>query len=138
MGEGERSSVGETADAGYQIGVRRTLTCSAEQLWDLLLSGAGTRVWLGGAVDIAEGTRFSLDDGTSGMISVFRSGSHIRLTWQPLNRPTPTTLQIRVIPAKTGTTLAIHQERLRDGEERTAMRAHWRRVIEELSGRLPA
>lgn len=129
----ETREVGKTADVGYQIGVRRTLSCGEEDLWSLILSPAGMSVWLGGAIELADGASYTLDDGTRGEVRVYKPWSHIRLTWQPEGWARPSTVQVRVGAASRGTTLSFHQENLADGEARTAMKAHWERVIEKLS-----
>ncbi len=130
---GERGGVGKTARAGYEIGVRRTLPCAEEQLWALLLSPEGLRTWLGGPAEIAEGAPFTLDNGTSGEIRVYKPWSHIRLIWQPAGWVDPSTLQVRVMPAAHGTTVGIHQEQLGGEEERERMKAHWEQVIGRLA-----
>jgi len=135
---GERGGVGKTARAGYEIGVRRTLSCSDEQLWALLLSPEGLRTWLGGAAEIAGGAPFALDNGTSGEIKVYKPWSHIRLTWQPAGWAEPSTLQVRVIPASRGTTVSFHHEHLSGAAEREAMKAHWERVVGRLAEMLSA
>jgi uncharacterized protein YndB with AHSA1/START domain len=132
----ELDAVGRTADAGWQVGVRRTLPFSEERIWAVLLAPEGLQAWLGGPAEIAEGTPYTLENGTSGRIGVYKPWSHIRLTWQPEGWAQPSTLQVRVIPAKTGTTLSFHHEQLRGETERTAMKARWERVIERLAAML--
>lgn len=132
------SEVGKTADVGYQIGVSRTLPCSEEAIWGLLLSAEGQAIWLGGPIEVEEGARYTLADGASGEVRVYKPWSHLRLTWQPPGWARPSLIQLRVIPAKTGTTLSFHQEHLRDGAARAEMKGRWERVIEELLGKLPA
>jgi uncharacterized protein YndB with AHSA1/START domain len=39
--------IGKTKDAGWQIGVSRTLAHPADKVWELLTSERGTAVWLG-------------------------------------------------------------------------------------------
>lgn len=125
--------VGKTADVGYQIGVRRTLPCGEEVLWSLIVSPAGMAIWLGGAIDLAEGATYTLADGTRGQVRVYKPWSHIRLTWHPPGWTRPSTVQVRVGAASRGTTISFHQEHLPDSAARTAMKAHWEGVIEELS-----
>ncbi len=134
---GKPRDVGQTARAGYQVGVRRTVPCSEEQLWALLLSPEGMRVWLGGETEIVAGRSFRLDNGTSGEIRVYEPGSHIRLTWQPRGWATPSTLQVRVIAAQRGTTVSFHQEKLSGAAARTAMKTRWEGVIGQLAEMLP-
>ena len=130
---GEMPTVGKTADVGYQIGVRRTLPCDEEALWSLILSPEGQTIWLGGAIDLADGARYALDNGTVGQVRVYKPWSHIRLTWQPRGWARPSTVQVRVITASRGTTLSFHQDQLVDATTRTAMKAHWEEVIARLA-----
>jgi len=44
-----RRETGETADAGYQVGVQMVVPLERGELWDLLISPAGVRTWLGRA-----------------------------------------------------------------------------------------
>jgi uncharacterized protein YndB with AHSA1/START domain len=132
----ERTDIGKTADAGYQIGVRRTVPASEERVWAALLSPAGLRVWLGGVAGLEEGARFSFPNGVTGQIRVHKPWSHLRLTWQRPDWETPSYVQVKVIPARTGTTLSFHQDHLGGPADRQAMKAHWERVIERLSEEL--
>ncbi len=124
--------VGQTAESGFQIGVRRTLPYSEDALWSAVLSPEGMRIWLGGPTELESGAAYSLENGTTGQIRVYAPGSHLRLTWQPSGWERPSVVQIRVIPAKKGTTLSFHQEQLDGASTREAMRAHWEDVIARL------
>ena len=99
-------------DAGYQIGVRRTLPASEERLWALLRSPEGQRVWLGGVTDLEPGSRFAFADGIRGEIRVHRPWSHLRLTWQLPAWEAPSIVQVRVLAARSGATLSFHQDHL--------------------------
>lgn len=133
---GAERPVGKTADVGYQIGVRRTVPHGEEAVWTALLSPAGLATWLGGVVELEEGTRFAFDDGTRGEIRVHKPWSHLRLTWQPPGWARPSAVQLRVIPARGGTTISFHQDHLASGEVRAAMKAHWEEVIARLAALL--
>lgn len=125
--------VGRTQSVGYQIGVRRTLPVGEEGVWTALLSPEGLAIWLGGTARLERGEPYTLANGTVGDVRALKEGSHIRLTWQPRGWARPSTLQVRVIPAATGTTLSFHQEQLVGPDEREAMRAHWEGVIGQLA-----
>jgi uncharacterized protein YndB with AHSA1/START domain len=71
------------ADVGDQIGVRRTLSFSEDQLWTALRSPEGLKVWLGGVTALEPGTRFAFPDGAAGEIRAHTPWSHLRLTRQP-------------------------------------------------------
>jgi hypothetical protein len=53
------------------------------------------------------------------------------LTWQPPDWSHDTTLQLTVLPAATGTTIAFHQDRLASAAERAEMLAHWTAVLDD-------
>jgi hypothetical protein len=86
-----RRAVGETADAGFQIGVQRTLPFPALQVWELMLSPRGLPVWLGriGRLRLAKGARYRTREGASGELRSYEPGGHLRLSWQPAgwNKP---------------------------------------------------
>ena len=132
----EARAVGKTTDVGYQIGVRRTLPCGEEALWSLILSPEGQTIWVGGAIELEDGARYALDNGTIGQVRVYKPWSHIRLTWQPQGWARPSTVQVRVIAASGGTTLSFHQDQLADGDARSAMKEHWEGVIAQLAAKL--
>lgn len=48
----EEHPVGLTRDAGFQIGVSRTLPHPPEAVWDLLTSPEGAALWLGPGADL--------------------------------------------------------------------------------------
>ena len=89
--------VGQTAQAGFQIGVRKTLPFTPDEIWSALLSPEGTSIWLGGPAEIVQGAEYRLENGTSGRFTVYTPGSHVRLTWQPAGWDRPSVVQVRVI-----------------------------------------
>lgn len=128
------SLVGLTRDNDWQIGVRRTLPYPAATIWDVLVSDSGRERWLGpgAALPTEPRTAYRTSNRTTGEVRSYDPGRLIRLTWQPSDWDTASTLQIRLIAAPNGTTLSIHQERLDSAERRTAMRSHWSEVIDRL------
>lgn len=49
----------------------------------------------------------------------------LRATYHPPEWDGPATLQLRAIPARTGTTLAVHLEGMPGADAREAMRRRW-------------
>lgn len=129
---------GLTRDAGWQIGVSRTLPVDVADAWRFVVSTAGLRVWLGDDVNtpLAKGQQFTTADGTVCEIRSLHDEDRIRLTWQPPGRPRPATVQLALTPAKSGTTFRFHTERLVDADEREHMRAHWKGVLDAIQGSL--
>ncbi|GAB3350984.1 SRPBCC domain-containing protein [Amycolatopsis echigonensis] len=128
-------SVGQTKDAGWQIGVSKTVGRSAEEVWDFLTSAEGVAIWLGEGVTVhpEPGVGYKTADGIRGETRSFREMDRIRLTWQPPGWSHDTTLQLAVRASGPGKAmLRIHQERLADAAERERQRRHWQGVLAEL------
>jgi uncharacterized protein YndB with AHSA1/START domain len=125
--------VGQTRDTGFHIGVRRTFPIRQLQAWELLTSPRGARAWLGHAPDLefAKNATFRLPDGTTGKVTVYVPGSHLRLTWQP-GWPRASIMQLRVIPSGERTAIAFHQEHLPGPAERDQRRAHFAAALDKL------
>lgn len=72
--------VGETADAGFQVGVQRTLPVANDALWEFLCSAEGRRLWLGGGTSFEPepGTTYEADDGTVGEVRTVKAGERLR------------------------------------------------------------
>ena len=129
-------AVGQTADAGYQIGVQKTLPVSQEVAWDLLVAGPGRDIWLGktGPIEWRKGETYHTSDGRSGEVRSAAAGQRVRVTWAHPDLARPSTLQVMLIPAGAGekTSIRFHQERLSGPEERERMRQHWRETLRRL------
>jgi len=131
--------VGQTKDAGFQIGVSRTVAGQPDVVWELLTGAVGLAVWLGeGAVLGTErGTPYRTADGTSGQLRSRHAVDRVRLTWRPASWSHDTTLQVTVRPGAEGrTSVRFHQDRLAGPEEREQQRAHWAGVLDRLEREL--
>jgi len=100
--------VGKTKDAGWQIGVSRTVDLTPEQVWARI---EDTATWLGETADD---------------VRSFRPLDRIRVGWKG------TIAQVAISSARTGTTVRFHQERLTGPDERERQRAHWSAVLDRL------
>lgn len=128
---------GETKDAGFQIGVQRMIEQPQDKIWQLLISPAGTKLWLGDVRNLKfqKGETFKTKEGLSGEIRSVTKDEKLRLTWHPEERSQATTLQIYLLcnrntPNKTN--LRFHHEKLADAEERQAMKLHWQEVLNKI------
>lgn len=125
--------IGKTRDAGWQIGVSRTIHRPAGEIWSFLTSPAGVAIWLGEGGTLEPGAGYRTADGVQGETRSFRAGDRVRLTWQPPGWAHDTTLQLTVSAAGEGKArLTVHQERLADAAERERQRTHWQGVMAEL------
>ena len=129
---------GQTKDAGWEVGVRKTVDAPLPIVWTFLL-GAGLPLWLGNtALTLEKGAPYQTDDEISGTVISYTDGLRIRLTWRPEEWNHDSTLQLTVGEAATGTTIGSHQERLTGREERKIMLGHWKDVVQTLDDAIAA
>jgi uncharacterized protein YndB with AHSA1/START domain len=137
----QRREVGRTRDAGWQIGVSKTVDRPVGEVWAFLTSPAGMAIWLGeGVTALSEkGAGYETTTGVTGETRSFRELDRVRLTWRPPGWSHDTTLQLTVRPAGDGRArLVVHQERLADAAEREQQRRHWQGVVTALVAALTA
>ena len=134
MTRSNEKPIGLTQNAGFQIGVRRTLPISVEEAWERLTSDEGIEMWLGAntGVHLSKGSQYKLPDGTAGEVRVVTPNSHLRITWQPPGWLRPSIIQLRVIANGERAVVAFHQEHLPGSEEREARRAYFAAVLDAL------
>ncbi|MEM6803038.1 MAG: SRPBCC domain-containing protein [Bacteroidota bacterium] len=123
---------------GFQFGLRKTLPLSRDKIWDFLFSERGLGIWLGRLTTGFEIKKpYETEDGIRGFVRVLNPNSHIRINWRKKEWENISTLQIRVISQKENkATLAIHQEKLLDPEQRAEMKEHWDTIMTKLSQEL--
>lgn len=127
------NQVGKTKDVGFQFGIRKTFPVSTEKVWDFLFSKNGLKIWLGKLKNELEIKKeYETENGITGLIRVFNANSHIRLNWKPKNWENMSTIQIRVIGNQEKTTVAIHQEKLLNAEQRAEMKEHWNEIMNKI------
>lgn len=134
--KGNPRDTGKTKDAGWEVGVRRTVAVPVDVAWQFLL-GDGLPLWLGNTKLVLEkGAAWETDDDIRGHIISYTDRFRLRTTWQPGEWDHDSTLQLTVKEAATGTTIGFHQERLSGREERRIMLGHWKEVVEKLDDAL--
>ena len=126
--------VGLTQDVGWEVGASRTFPLTLEAAWDRMLSPAGLAIWLGEGVPLplAKGDTYETADGTVGEIRSVRPLDRVRLTWRPADREQEATLQFAISATSTGCSIHFHVEHLVSAEDREAVRAHLRGVLDRL------
>ena len=128
-----RNTPGQKNDAGWDVGVRKTVDTAPQNLWSYLV-GEGLPLWLGeiDSLPTKKGVRYQTKDGVRGTIRAFTPGKQIRLTWQPEDWPHDTTLQVTVSKSGPGSIVEFHHEELADRDERRMMLGHWHNVTDSL------
>ncbi len=126
-------ATGLTKDAGWQIGVSRTLPHSPDDVWSLVSGPEGIALWLGADADLVpeRGAPYRTASGVTGEVRSYRPGDRIRVTHGT------TIVQVTVTSPGAGrTVLGFHQERMASAEERERQRAHWRQVLDRIADAL--
>ncbi|MBH5335470.1 SRPBCC domain-containing protein [Streptomyces pactum] len=134
---------GLTKDAGWQIGVARTLDAPLPVVWDFISGPEGLALWLGpgAGLDPRKGARYETADGATGEVRGYRARDRVRVTHRLPGQERETTVQVTVSPAGGDaaagrTVLRFHQERLADAGERAGRREHWRSVLDAVAAAL--
>lgn len=132
-----KRQTGQTKEAGFQFGIRKTFPVSVEQAWDFLLSESGLKIWLGELQSTFEINKpYQTKAGVEGLVRVFTPYSHIRLNWKKKHWTNRSTVQVRTIGKLQKTTISFHQEKLLGSEQRSEMKEYWNKVILKISDEL--
>lgn len=126
---------GQTADAGFQVGVQKTMPVDAERLWHFLIGPEGLSIWLGDGIrsfKLEKGLAYQTQDGTVGEIRSVAPTERLRLTWHPAHWETSSTLQLYFLAKGDKTALRFHHEKLADSKHRSEMKAHWQDVLKKI------
>jgi uncharacterized protein YndB with AHSA1/START domain len=121
--------LGQTADAGFQVGVRRTIDAALDEAWELVTENP--ELWLGDdpRITFEKGARYA-----RGEVRVVKPGDRIRMTWQPDGWEAPATLQVTFLESKPGrTSIGFHLEKLPDSAAREEMRERFRTALDRLA-----
>lgn len=124
-----KRTLGQTQDAGFEIGIQRTISIDSAELWEWLLSAEGAEVWLGIRTEIParKGASFLSRDGSYEVRSIVE-GRKIRLRKTYDN--SASTIQLYLTPKKEKTALLVHHERLEDSTQREKMKRHWQNTLQ--------
>jgi uncharacterized protein YndB with AHSA1/START domain len=125
---------GLTRDAGWEIGVSRSLPVTIDEAWTFLVSDHGVALWLGAGAALPDHPKepIATADGGSGELRSFRPLDRVRIRWQPGGWDHPTIVQCTVSGGTARTTIRFHQEHLADSTERERQRSHWRAVMDRV------
>ncbi|GAA3005100.1 SRPBCC domain-containing protein [Kitasatospora albolonga] len=126
--------IGLTKDAGWQIGVSRTLPHPVALVWEFVSSAEGLALWLGPGTELTpeRGAPYRTGQGVTGEVRGYRPRERIRVTHGS------GTVQVAMVPTGDGsrTVLRFHQDRMADAAERERQRAHWKAVMDLVAAAL--
>lgn len=125
--------VGLTKDAGFQIGVAKSLPLPVGEVWRFITSPEGLTLWLGDVwrIEPRRGATYRTTQGITGEVRGYEEGRRIRLTHRPPGS-WETTVQVTLSRKGDRTVLGFHQERMSSAAERTEQREHWLSVTERI------
>jgi uncharacterized protein YndB with AHSA1/START domain len=128
--------LGQTADAGFQVGVRTTVRAAVSAVWEALVSPAGKSLWLGSkTAELSAKAGYRGAGRVSGEVRVVKPRDRVRFTRAaPGGAASTVQIALEAVGAAK-TTITFHHDKLQSSEEREAMRGHWKGVAERL-GRL--
>src|SRR6478735_7954693 len=116
--------IGQTKDAGFQIGVKKTFSIGLESAWDFMFSQKGLALWLGlpEAQTLVLGDNYKTIDGIEGKVTVLKDFSHVRMSYKKPEWANSCALQVRLINSKGKVTISFHQDHLLDLSQRNEMK----------------
>jgi uncharacterized protein YndB with AHSA1/START domain len=129
-----KTPTGKTRDAGWEIGVSRTVNHPVERVWDVLTSRRGLATWLGAGArpNPEKRATYTSTDGTTGEVRSWHPRDRIRATWRPAGWDHDSTVQVAVAGRGEKTRITLHQERLASARERETQREHWQAVMDRI------
>jgi uncharacterized protein YndB with AHSA1/START domain len=126
--------IGETKDAGFQFGLRKTFHTSFKDVWKFMFSPQGLGIWLGTLEnELKVKAPYKTKEGIEGEIRLLKQYSHIRLTWKKKEWHNVSQLQVRVIDNNGKAVISFHHDHLVGPDQRNEVKEYWNRVMEELS-----
>lgn len=132
----DRTPVGLTRDAGWELGVRRTIAASPEETWRHLLA-EWLPAWLGvDTVPQMVGAPLRRGREARGRVVGCHVGRRVRVRWTPEMLDHETVFQVTLLEAPAGTTVAVHQERLLGPAARQSLLEHWTGRLDALVGQV--
>src|SRR4051812_2233192 len=93
---GAGMTVGHTKDAGWQIGVSRTIPYDVGSVWAAVVANAGEWLGRGAVVPDEVGVAWTAADGSGGELRSRRELDRVRLTHRAAGASYETTVQVAV------------------------------------------
>lgn len=136
---------GRDLKGNYSVLTTRTFHLPPAKVWKKLVSPEGIRAWLRPMDDVIlkEGQGFEIEGGVFGEVRKVkvdpkgRAGRFVRMTWQEIDWPKPTTLEVYVYDRQNGSCiLAFQHTKLRDGRLREPLKERWKSSLEDFTALL--
>lgn len=129
---------GQASSGDYQVSVQRTLPIGSRELWAWMTEAQAMESWLGGAIELAEGSAFELPGGGAGEVRVVRAGERLRLFLRLPELQSRSTLEVTLMPSgEARTALRFQHRQLATAAERDRMRERWRAAVGRIADGMP-
>lgn len=108
------------------VHVTRTVPCSAEHVWECLITREGTEALLGpGAFLGSKGETWRSEDGTHGVVRSYHPLEQLRVSWHGSEDDPASLVDLHLVPDGDATRLDLVHERLHDGDDPDGLRRRW-------------
>ena len=117
------------------VHVTRTVPCSAEHVWECLITREGTEALLGpGAFLGSKGETWRSEDGSHGVVRSYHPLEQLRVSWHGTEDAPPSLVDLHLVRDADGTRLDLVHERLHDGDDADGLRRRWDEALGRLAG----
>lgn len=113
----------------------RTFPLSQKKLWAFVASEEGQNLWLKplSPFDFKPKSTFEAEGGIFGELRTMKAPLRARLTWQDVDWPKASVVQIYCLPRKgEKSVLVFMHEKLKDGRLRVEMQRYWKNALAEM------
>lgn len=128
----------DTAEAEAGVHAAATVAASPDQVWQHLISAAGTEALLGSGARLgSKGEPWHATDGTYGVVRSYHPLEQLRVTWHPRDDGPLSMLDVQLHPDGDSTRLDLfHEGRGIAGDPR-GDHDHWQEALDRLAGGIP-
>jgi len=130
-----RRSVGQDSKGKYMVTATKSISRSAIDVWDFLISEKGQEIWLQSYVPITFSPQitFETKDGFFGEIRTIAKQRRIRLFWQDPLWTQHTVLEAMVVKkAGAKCILVFNHTGIQDLKEKSRLKDRWRGIADEI------
>ncbi|MBB2987096.1 SRPBCC family protein [Terracoccus luteus] len=130
------SGIGTTSTAGT-VHVSREVGAPVEQVWQHLISTAGTEALLGpGARLGGKGESWRSTDGPHGVVRSYHPIEQLRVSWHADDDAPASLVDLHLVDAGESTTVDVTHERLTADDPHPDVKGHWSQALDRFADSL--
>ncbi|MEK6285273.1 MAG: SRPBCC domain-containing protein [Acidobacteriota bacterium] len=126
---------------GYMICVTKTIAAAVDKAYEAWATSEGLNQWFSkkNKAEVADGGRYSNDDGETGLFKRVRKNKGLRFTWENPSHTSPTIVDVVFQDKGKGETgVMITHDRIQKREEADGLREGWGQALDRLKTWLEA